>query len=323
MKNNTYICYFDLLGTQALVKTSPRAYIETINKFAQRILIAIQFHKDIQAYVFSDSVYLESERLDSLCDFMSKLRSDLISEEIFFNAAICKGSLGIKKTEHSRLGYFFDGQDAVKVYREQTSFSGIGVHISNELASQLKHEVVKSTFISLSQKQGFEFKDFYDLKYSEYMQEEFDKVLSAFMNTYLNNQRASRYYFSIICTMLKSILLDGGDITQQIEGCVKALRTIDDSELRIAMSLKLFEIACQINESDELDFAVDEIITEIQPIFDLFWNNKCFSGLRELSKYDKQVILPFLRNPLSFLVIEKLSEEPIKKNDNTLKDRQT
>ena len=309
MIDNTFICFFDLLGTQALVKTSPRAYIETINTFAQRISIAISYYEDIQAYVFSDSVYLESNSLSSLCELMSKLRSDLISEEIFFNAAICRGSLEIKKNKFSKLGYFFDGQDAVKVYREQTSFSGIGVHISDELASELKDKVVRSTYISLSQKQDYAFKDFYDLKYSEHMQDVFDRVLSAFMNVYLDNKRASRYYFSIICTMLKSILLDGGMITQQIDSCVKALRTIDDCDLRLAMSLKLFEIACNINENDDQDFAVDRFLSDIRPIFDMFWKNKCFSGLGELSKYDKQVILPVLRKPLALLVIEKLSEE--------------
>ena len=148
----SYICYFDLLGTQELVKNSPGAYIDKINTFALRLKNALSTFdnaKDLRIYVFSDSVYLEANSLKLMCDFMTIIRSDLFSEEIFFNAAICRGSLDIKRNEeYSRLGYFFEGQDAVKAYREQASFTGIGIHISKDLTDIIKERIITSTYIA-------------------------------------------------------------------------------------------------------------------------------------------------------------------------------
>lgn len=305
-----YICFFDLLGTQELVKNSPDAYIDKINSFAQRLEIAATTFADrrsIKLYAFSDSVYLESGKLDSLCDFMRKLRSDLIAEETFFNAAICKGTLGIKRNyEYAKLGYFFEGKEAVKVFREQTSFTGIGIHISNELLPELKEKVVRSTYIVYrSQTSDFDFVSFYDLQYSPEILEEFDAVLDAFVSTYILNKRASRYYFSIICTMLKCMLLNKQKIVKQIEECINALKIIEDATLRTAMALKLFEIACDVENDVEALSDYESWKIQISETFDLFWNNKCFRYLSDLSKYSDQVLLPVLRNPLSYLITEK------------------
>ena len=141
------------------------------------------------------------------------------------------------------------------------------------------------------------------------MQEQIDIVLSAFVNSYLINRRASRYYFSVICSILKSALSDGKNIENQIVNCLEALRVVDDSNLRMAMILKMFEIASKIKEDDVIKKSEEWIREEITPVFELFWRNYCFSELPEFSKYNKEVISQVLKISLSILITNKLSPQ--------------
>lgn len=101
----------------------------------------------------------------------------------------------------------FKSENTVKVYSQQTAFTGIGItidSIKNEIGTE--NLIIKSCYneySSDSNEQFKKFKEFYDIKYRN------DKstlmfIVKILIETFLLDQRASRYYLSGIATIIKS-----------------------------------------------------------------------------------------------------------------------
>ena len=94
-----YIGFFDMLGIQSVAEYDYDEYRKSLEIFQEKIQficeVEVRKHPNnkIQIYNFSDCAYIESTSLIQLIDFYSMLRSELFIDGIFFNAALCEGSL--------------------------------------------------------------------------------------------------------------------------------------------------------------------------------------------------------------------------------------
>lgn len=155
-----YIAYLDLLGTKGLCEDE-ELYYKSITKFADTVktLSPILDQKG-RIGIFSDCVYVECSHIDELLRFLTKLRIMLIGDNLFFNAAVAKGKLGVEpineQTNNNIFGVKFTNKEIASIYCKQTKFRGIGISIDENLIGLIKesnkYSVVQSVFYSKKEK---------------------------------------------------------------------------------------------------------------------------------------------------------------------------
>lgn len=148
---NNYITFFDLFGTKGACEDS-ELYFNNICAFEKAIKDTSWLLKDEkQAYgkvgMFSDSAYAESSDLQYLLDFLVILRNRLMSENLFFNAVVKVGELGVDPIEHNgedvAFGVSFKRSDIAELYIAQTRFKGVGIFLDSSVHEDIKNTTYK------------------------------------------------------------------------------------------------------------------------------------------------------------------------------------
>ena len=125
-----YIAFMDLLGTKAMAIANPVQYRKIIEVFHNVIEQLCRKYNAVKIYVFSDCAYFEDTNFENLCMLFKDMREQLLEKEICFNAAICEGALGARKTDSKKYVIVdFNDEQVVKVYGLQSCFTGAGIYI--------------------------------------------------------------------------------------------------------------------------------------------------------------------------------------------------
>lgn len=205
-----YIAFMDLLGIKSIASYSPSEYHEKIKLFQSLVNYSCKniLKCNHQLIAFSDCAYVQSDSLNGLILFFQQLRQDLMQRKVFFNAAITSGDLNIDTLgdDVDKL-IMFKSENTVKVYSQQTIFTGIGIIVDSiKKEIDIENLIVKSCYNEYSSdpnEQFKKFKEFYDIKYRN-NESTLNLIMKILIETYLLDQRASRYYLSGIATIIKS-----------------------------------------------------------------------------------------------------------------------
>jgi len=213
-----YISYFDLLGTRGFCD-NPHTYYENISAFKKAIKETAWLLKDYgKVGVFSDSAYAESSDLKYLLDFLVELRDRLISENLFFNAVVKKGKLGVEpmdsKDGNVAFGVAFTQSDIAELYIAQTNFKGIGIFIDKSIQDE-----VSSTGYRLndciyvrhnSDHTGYSPVKYKDISFNASIHEKksierlLKTVIRNMYSSYMKSPRFGVYYISILSNLIRS-----------------------------------------------------------------------------------------------------------------------
>ena len=99
----SYIAYLDLLGTKSFCEEE-ELYYDKINKFSDTVVsLSSILGKSGKIGIFSDSVYVECSQIEKILEFLTVLRTMLIGDDLFFNAALSSGTLGVESV--SKISY--------------------------------------------------------------------------------------------------------------------------------------------------------------------------------------------------------------------------
>lgn len=220
---NNYIAFFDLLGIKAIASYNSELYFENVNSFQcalRECSIKLKGSK-YQIRAFSDCAYVECDDIARLFDYLTVLREILFLKEIFFNAAITKGTLNSPQPNDSNdiVCISFNSPETVKVYSMQNAFSGVGVYIDPNIYSALDEKIkldyiTKSAYCVYDKDELYNrYESYYDLKYNDITPNLIKFLLMNYIKTIALNKKASRYYLSAILTCIKQ--LSYADLTQQ------------------------------------------------------------------------------------------------------------
>lgn len=219
-----YIAYFDLLGTRGFCE-DPKVYFDNICKFNNAIKQISWFLKDVgRVGVFSDSAYAESSDLKFLLDFIINVRDRLMSQELFFNAVIKKGNLGITPISNENtltFGVSLHDSSIADLYITQSNFKGIGIFIDESILDEVKriddkewpYSLNNCIYLSRSIINGtatFSAVEYYDISptkplYGKKSENDMlDILLRAFYSSYVKSPKYGAYYISLFSNLLRS-----------------------------------------------------------------------------------------------------------------------
>ena len=132
----------------------------------------------------------------------------------YFCAAVEKGTLSSHSEPFVSKGNYhsmkFTSDAAVKVYRLQSQYTGIGTFMSNSIVENFerlpnsffcKSICLKNEFVDGE----FTFMPVYDISYQGVSVSKLKLLLSDYLITAATNPRAGRYYISAVISMIKSI----------------------------------------------------------------------------------------------------------------------
>lgn len=228
-----YIAYLDLLGTRGFCEEE-ETYYRNINNFSHSIeTLAPILGTAGRIGIFSDCVYIECSKLDKILLFLIHLRFMLIGDELFFNAALSKGRLGVEsigysseektKTKKDNLfGVRFTNKEIASIYCKQTNFRGVGIWIDPSVISEIEKRdefrIVKSLFYSKEIKNNSVFyspKCYNDIAFfptnnnadERYRENEIKDVMSIIFRTiytsHCKSAQYSAYYVSLLINIIR------------------------------------------------------------------------------------------------------------------------
>ena len=227
MTARPFIAYFDLLAVGDAGRSSDdNVYAEILSKFrvamCEAVADGLDYKRGDVVYAYSDCAFVESDNLDRLGSFISKLQHELWLKPIFFKGAISPGKLapvefgslmGSSEARSSVLkntiqGHWFD-RSAVTPAEAEKSLRGIAVQICQEglfkssLAKQwLDDNTIFTAFYSTeTNRRSIVIRD---LKIpTSYL-----PALRGILQTYLlecqSSRRTGRYYVPLIISWIKS-----------------------------------------------------------------------------------------------------------------------
>jgi|GEM_PF-5972516 len=217
-----YIAFFDLLGTKGACE-DPELYYNNICSFEKAIKDTSWLLKNNeQTYgkvgVFSDSAYAESNDLQYLLDFLVCLRNRLMSENLFFNAVVKEGELGvdpISQTDTSvAFGVSFKKSDIAALYIAQTNFKGVGIlldpSVQDAVASLNTYKVNNCIYIakkSDNSSVAIPYKDIAfdsDAENKKILKELMRIIIRTMYSSYMRSQKFGSYYISLLSNILRS-----------------------------------------------------------------------------------------------------------------------
>lgn len=222
-KNSAYIAYFDLLGTRGFCEDS-EVYFENIKAFYEAIEQVSYVLKDQGSVgVFSDCAYAESNDLSYLLEFLVELRNLLNAQELYFNAVVKKGDLGIESvqteiTENTMFGVKFTESDITTLYIEQNNFKGVGIKVHEGIwqdVQRTQYKLVDCVYVAT--KEVNHVKVYYPVSYKDiaYNPEgEWDMeagavallntFLKVLISSYVKKPKYGAYYLSALVNLLRS-----------------------------------------------------------------------------------------------------------------------
>lgn len=230
------ISFIDLLGTKAIAIVDPICYRETLQKFKEILFANAKrindgYGKIIKCRMFSDCAYLEFPSEEIAIDFYREVRNRLILSSCFFQASLTRGSLEIsdeslrpEDTSSESKGaslqeirsVLFLNEDAITAYTCQAIFKGIGVNVSDDIASSCPDVVVASCY-EAGEEDSPKLEAFFDLRYSnEQIFSSNDtqcfvllnNILEAYSMAFYGNRRAARYYLAPMKSIIDSLAFE-------------------------------------------------------------------------------------------------------------------
>lgn len=226
--NRKYVAFFDLLGTKNL-SVDEEAYYDNIQFLQKRIIdfSTLLKHDNNVSNIgfFSDSCYVESYNINLLIDFLVNLRDDLITQNMFFNAAIVESDKNhnsdsfmyyTNNNDNSKLnnkvsGIMFYDTSVAKAYIEQNRFKGIGISFrfntnNADLLQKNKLNLIKSTYME-NHKDIYKTNTYNDFRISPTKDLEepwISKIIESYYLACCDNSRYGKYYISLLENILYS-----------------------------------------------------------------------------------------------------------------------
>ncbi len=211
------VSYFDLLGTKGFCEDKD-LYFRNINEFYYSIYQLSYLLEDCgKVGVFSDCAYATSSDPEVLVNFMVKLRDRLSSKQLFFNAVIKSGNLGVSKADGDNLfGVVFEDSTIADVYITHSNFKGIGIFVDEEVKNFLKDtskfEFVDSIYTTYKNNDEYDIVKYNDIwfnevnngRYAHQTEDMLTILLRQWIQAHSKSKKYGRYYLSIIITMLRS-----------------------------------------------------------------------------------------------------------------------
>ncbi len=236
----SYIAYLDLLGTRGFCEEES-VYYKNINNFSSTVeTLAPILGKQGKIGMFSDCVYIECSKLEKILQFLTELRLMLIGDNLFFNAALSAGELGVKsvgdngadEVESQSLdstqkktnifGVRFTNKEIAAIYCKQTNFRGVGIWIDPSIISDIREKVpnyhtISSLFYSKIEKNNntqYVPVHYYDIplfdclnKDDVYAQQRKSDILSIILRvlytSHCKSTKYSAYYISLLMNIIR------------------------------------------------------------------------------------------------------------------------
>jgi len=218
--SDKWIAFLDLLGTSASTgdpsgyKRRIKTFIRTIGNFSDKL------GEESSISYFSDCMYLQSNSLANVVDYLSTIRDVLMSDDIYFAAAVVKGELKVQQSNGEKFGTgkctvqgaCFEGNKIAELYRQQDTLKGIGIRLDKDAKAELskcdswKNRIVSSFFIP---NVGEDCVPYSDLSFNVCVlkSNEKDLIQNLLMKALCSNSespRHGRFYLSLLITMMQS-----------------------------------------------------------------------------------------------------------------------
>ena len=289
IKIKHYIAFMDLLGTKAMAIANPVQYRKIIEVFHNVIEQLCRKYNAVKIYVFSDCAYFEDTNFENLCMLFKDMREQLLEKEICFNAAICEGALGARKTDSKKYVIVdFNDEQVVKVYGLQSCFTGAGIYIDpyilndKDIYMKSNRILVDSIYANINKEDGkFIYRNCKDIKFQRNSEGLLQFILNLYVKTYFLDRRAARYYYTIYATYINEQGIDDflDDKMRLINLIINSVQKLYDYDGKViilmllinrlydAMEKKLVEKnrkACPI----DLDDVNDELYESLSYIYE-------------------------------------------------------
>lgn len=224
----SYIAYLDLLGTRGFCENED-VYYKNIVNFSNSVETLAPFLKDVgKIGMFSDCVYIECSDLGRLLYFLNELRMMLIGDELFFNAAVSYGELGVqsigyelkenksKKNKQNIFGVRFTNREIASIYCKQTNFRGVGIWLDPKIEDKVKeskYKIVKSLYYAKNEKTYFP-KEYNDIPFlvtdendedclNKWKREVLAIIFKTVYTSHCKSERYSVYYISLLINIIR------------------------------------------------------------------------------------------------------------------------
>lgn len=224
----SYIAYLDMLGTRGFCEDE-KVYYENIVNFSKSVETLSPILKNTgKIGMFSDCVYIECNNLKHLLRFLNRLRIMLIGDNLFFNAAVSYGELGVQsigyefneaQSKSNIFGVRFTNKEIASIYCKQTNFRGVGIWLDQDIIEDVKksgYQVVSSLFYSKREKQQQSYSPviYYDIPvfennsayilYDEKRKKDILAIIfKAIYTSHCKSFRYSIYYISILINIIR------------------------------------------------------------------------------------------------------------------------
>lgn len=227
----SYIAYLDLLGTKGFCEEED-IYYRNINRFSTAVELLSPIIGDTgRIGIFSDCVYIECSQIDKILHFLTELRLMLIGDELFFNAALTEGELGVESINASKkdaevaesniFGVRFTNKEIAGIYCKQTAFRGVGIWIDpqlEEIVKESNYEIVKSIYFRKENRSGcvrFEPNEYLDISlFGNNMNDDsftlsrkkliLSIIIKTIYTSHCKSRNYSSYYVSLLINIIRS-----------------------------------------------------------------------------------------------------------------------
>jgi hypothetical protein len=140
-----YSSVIEPVGIRDLAKDDPGEYRNRVQDFLDQIKRSLRSDMEkISIYFMNDYAFIQTENLDTLLDFLTKIRNRLINKNMVIRGALTEGDLQAEKIEedlfsnlHSIMGYEF-GPLATELAGMQDGLKGLGIKITKKVARERK-----------------------------------------------------------------------------------------------------------------------------------------------------------------------------------------
>lgn len=217
-----FIAFFDLFGTKGACE-DPELYFNNICSFEKAIkdtswLLKNKNDEYGKVGVFSDSAYAEATDLQYLLDFLVQLRNRLMSENLFFNAVVKEGELGVDPIEKNSngvaFGVSFKRSDIAELYITQTKFKGVGIFLDpsvyNEVKSNTNYKMNDCIYISRKSENSCVAVPYKDVAFDsdgdskKVLKELMRVVVRTMYSSYMRLPKFGSYYISLLSNIIRS-----------------------------------------------------------------------------------------------------------------------
>ena len=220
------IGFFDLLGVRFLAMHDSVEYRKVIKSFCEVTKKAFFSYANPEVdrlFAYSDNAYVQMESVDSMCLFFQLLREDLLYKHIYFSAAVGSGTLEAKsekKTNKKRtngkeideefIHMQFLSNSATEIYAQQSRLKGIGIVVDPSIiqSNERPRSVRFCSSYYCPSLESYQLVPYTDIAFSSTTPELVELAISEMIRMRILNKKASRYYISLVITMINSLDLE-------------------------------------------------------------------------------------------------------------------